>query len=212
MLAASASTDLSIAIWNPYTHELIKQIFQAHEYTIMCLLNLGSNYLASGADDNLINIWETLTYTFVRRLAGHKDNVYSIDILSNGNLVSGSLDKYVGIWNPSSGQLLGYYEPPFQTQVNSVKQLDNGLVAVVGNKKIMYLMNITNGVFQSSVNLTTSSASSYGLVSYNNGQILAAVFNGKAAVINTTTNSLITTYTGSGGTFYCVEHMPLGSI
>lgn len=203
---------MSIAIWNPFTHALVKQIEDAHEYTIICLVNLGSNYLASGADDDVIKIWETVTFTFVRRLVGHDNSIYTLEILSNGYLASGSLDMYVGIWDPSSGQLIDYFLPPLNTQVNSIKQLDNGLLSIVGNSKIMYFLNMTSRQFQ---NLTLQSANTnaFATILYNNNTILSTVYGYKVGIINATSRTLKTSYSssyGSGDDLYCVEHAPFG--
>jgi WD40 repeat protein len=39
-------------------------------------------------------------------LTGHTNIVYTLAILSNGNLASGSADSTVKIWNPSTGSLV----------------------------------------------------------------------------------------------------------
>ena len=214
----SASEDLSIAIWNPYTWELVYQIDKAHDYDIRCLLYLGSNYLASGGNDNTIKIWETLTYTFVRRLVGHKENVLTLEILSNGNLASGSYDNYTAIWNPTSGKLLGYYEPPFKTQVNSIKQLDNGLLAIVGNSGTMSFMNTDFGFFEPSLDYKTDGQNAYGTVLYDfdrGGKILATAFGYQAVLVfidsvSTSLNSYYQSPLGEEDILNCIEHIPPG--
>lgn len=215
----SASVDLSIAIWNPYTWELVYQIDKAHDYDIRCLLYLGSNYLASGGNDNTIKIWETLTYTFVRRLVGHKENVLTLEILSNGNLASGSYDNYTAIWDPASGKLLGYYEPPFQTQVNSIKQLDSGSLAIVGNSGTMWFMNTDLGLFDSSLDyMIEGKNNAYGTVLYDNdrdGKILATAYGYQAVLvsIDSISISIYGNYqspVGEEDILNCIEHTPPG--
>ena len=203
---------MSIIIWNPLTRAFVKKISGAHDYDILCLINLGSNYLASCSDDNTIKIWETVTFTFVRRLVGHGESVYALEILSNGYIASGSLDTYVGIWDPSSGLLIDYFKPPFNAQVNSIKQLNSGLLAIVGDSETIYFLNMSNRQFQN-LTLPLTHDRPFVMALYNNNTILSTVYGYKVGIINATSKTLKTSYSssyGSGDTVSCVEHAPLG--
>ena len=55
--------------------------------------------LASGCDDNTINIWNLQTGELLSTLKGHSGTVYSVAIAPEGKiLVSGSADETIKIW------------------------------------------------------------------------------------------------------------------
>ncbi|MEG4417050.1 serine/threonine protein kinase [Microcoleus sp. LAD1_D5] len=55
--------------------------------------------LASGCDDNTINIWNLQTGELLSTLKGHSGTVYSVAIAPSGNLLaSGSADQTIKIW------------------------------------------------------------------------------------------------------------------
>ncbi|THU79191.1 WD40 repeat-like protein [Dendrothele bispora CBS 962.96] len=61
--------------------------------------------LASGSDDNTVQIWNTATGQEVAKLEGHTDLVWSVAFSPNGSqLASGSGDNTVRIWNTATGQ------------------------------------------------------------------------------------------------------------
>ncbi|AOA63270.1 General transcriptional co-repressor [Komagataella phaffii CBS 7435] len=62
-------------------------------------------YLATGAEDKLIRIWDLSTRSIVKVLRGHEQDIYSLDFFPDGTrLVSGSGDRSVRIWNLVSSQ------------------------------------------------------------------------------------------------------------
>lgn len=62
-------------------------------------------YLATGAEDKVIRIWDLSTRRITKYLKGHEQDIYSLDFFPDGNrLVSGSGDRTVRIWDLVSGQ------------------------------------------------------------------------------------------------------------
>lgn len=58
----------------------------------------------------------------------HEDKVQFVDKLSNGNLISGSLDTTIRIWDPVQGQLFRVYEGHTHA-VTQILELHNGNLA-----------------------------------------------------------------------------------
>ena len=62
-------------------------------------------FLATGAEDKLIRIWDLATRRIVMTLQGHEQDIYSLDYFPSGDkLVSGSGDRTVRIWDLRTGQ------------------------------------------------------------------------------------------------------------
>jgi WD40 repeat protein len=54
--------------------------------------------LASGSGDYTIKIWDSSTWELKKTLTGHSDSVYSLAVLQNGDLSSGSFQE-IKIWD-----------------------------------------------------------------------------------------------------------------
>lgn len=71
---------------------------------LVCFLPDGK-FLATGAEDKIIRIWDLSTQQVVKRLRGHEQDIYSLDFFPDGQrLVSGSGDKTVRVWDCALGQ------------------------------------------------------------------------------------------------------------
>ena len=66
--------------------------------------------MASGSADKTIRCWniqmEQPIQTRHAMLSGHTNAVYSLAILPDGNLASGSLDKKIHIWDVKTGEIV----------------------------------------------------------------------------------------------------------
>lgn len=62
-------------------------------------------FLATGAEDKLIRIWDIAQRKITMVLEGHEQDIYSLDYFPSGDkLVSGSGDRTVRIWDLRTGQ------------------------------------------------------------------------------------------------------------
>ncbi|MEG3889207.1 MULTISPECIES: WD40 domain-containing protein [unclassified Microcoleus] len=120
-ILASVSNDYTIKLRNLQTGSLLR-ILNTNSGRGNGVTNLGTNEalhilqnyvsrgesvaisgdgltLASGCDDNTINIWNLQTGELLTSLKGHSGTVYSVAIAPSGNLLaSGSADRTIKIW------------------------------------------------------------------------------------------------------------------
>ncbi|KAL2754670.1 hypothetical protein ACRALDRAFT_2109671 [Sodiomyces alcalophilus JCM 7366] len=62
------------------------------------------NYLATGAEDKLIRVWDIKTRTIRNTFAGHEQDIYSLDFARDGRTIaSGSGDRTVRLWDIEAG-------------------------------------------------------------------------------------------------------------
>jgi WD40 repeat protein len=62
--------------------------------------------VASASHDKSVNIWDTLTWTSIRKYTNHTGWVLSLDQIDNDTMVSGSQDNTIRIWKISTGETL----------------------------------------------------------------------------------------------------------
>ncbi|KAJ3305677.1 general transcription repressor [Blyttiomyces sp. JEL0837] len=64
-------------------------------------------FLATGAEDRLIRVWDLRTGQIRHQLKGHQQDIYSLDWSRNGaRIVSGSGDRSCRVWEAESGRCL----------------------------------------------------------------------------------------------------------
>lgn len=62
-------------------------------------------YLATGAEDKLIRVWNIKSKTITRIFQGHEQDIYSLDFSHTGRYIaSGSGDRTVRMWDMQNGQ------------------------------------------------------------------------------------------------------------
>ncbi len=65
-----------------------------------------NGHMASASNDKTVNVWNTLTWTSIKRYTNHTSWVRSLDQIDNDTMVSGSADKTIRIWKISTGETL----------------------------------------------------------------------------------------------------------
>ena len=103
-LIASGSDDHTILVWDSTTGTLLKTMDNAVQvYAVEYLTN---GYLASAksyaAGFSTVNIWNPSTGASIYGISEHSSNVNTLQLLDNGDLVSGSDDGYIKDWDASS--------------------------------------------------------------------------------------------------------------
>ncbi len=62
-------------------------------------------YLATGAEDKLIRVWDIASRTIRNTFSGHEQDIYSLDFARDGRTIaSGSGDRTVRLWDIEAGQ------------------------------------------------------------------------------------------------------------
>ncbi|CAG8517216.1 7638_t:CDS:2, partial [Ambispora gerdemannii] len=82
-------------------------------------------YLATGAEDKQIRIWDIATQKIRNMFQGHEQDIYSLDFSRDGRyIVSGSGDKTARVWDMLSGEEL------FKLTIEEASQKDAGVTSV----------------------------------------------------------------------------------
>ena len=207
----SGSADTNIIVWDPSSYEIIGFIVNAHEKWVTCVQSLGpaSGYFASSGSDSFIKIWETNTFKFVRRLEGHSNSIYALEILQNGLLASGGYDGLVSIWNVNTTFLLAQYAMPNYAKINNIVQLNNGRLAVAAASPTMFFVDMDNSeISKLDIGISTTS-NLYGLIYSSTEDILAVGWDKYFSAIGTTTYEVKQIYEATFSPF-CFEKLPKG--
>jgi hypothetical protein len=109
----SVSSDKAIRIYSLMNGKCLKSINQGHCKSIRCVLYLPiTNEVATGGDrlDNSIKLWSLNPQDFAnctRKLNGHTSGINCLLLIPNTcNLISGSQDYTIKVWNLLTGQIL----------------------------------------------------------------------------------------------------------
>ena len=103
----SVSYGETIKIWNSITFQLVATLEGKNSNNLMVgrniLLNKSLAFLlngnmVTGLSDGIINVRDSSKFQLVTNVKGHSTFVTSLAILSNGNLVSASMDNEIKIW------------------------------------------------------------------------------------------------------------------
>jgi len=112
-VVAAGYSDGAVRLWD-YEDAQVLQTFQGHRSGVSCLaFDAASHYLASGANDTDIVIWDLAAEAGVARLRGHVDQVTAVlfwqaangavgapgTLTAAGRLVSASKDRAIRIWS-----------------------------------------------------------------------------------------------------------------
>jgi len=101
-LMATGSADGGVRIWRVprTTDNFVPQLVQrlsGHRGIVRALVELPNGWLATGAEDDRIVVWDLAGGT-IQTTLHHNDFVTSLAVLSEGILISGSYDGKIGIW------------------------------------------------------------------------------------------------------------------
>jgi WD40 repeat protein len=105
----AGSVERDIVIWN-VDGTVQKTISNTHYGSIVDMINLNYNYLATSSSDRTIKVWNILNSSLLKTLSGHANSVTLISYIGSknsltGHLVSSSLDGTMKFWNVETGKV-----------------------------------------------------------------------------------------------------------
>jgi WD40 repeat protein len=95
-----------LKIWNVADGALVREIKDAHSDTIFSVrFSPDQKYLASGAADKLMKVFEVGSGKFVRSFEGHTHHVLNVSWMRHGRTVaSAGADSAIKLWDFASGE------------------------------------------------------------------------------------------------------------
>lgn len=109
-LLASASTDMTVLLWNPATGRPVREPLVGHAgYVYAVAFSSEGRLLATASHDMTVLLWDPATGRPVGRpLVGHTGYVMAVAFSPDGWLLaSSSTDGTVRLWHPATGRSLG---------------------------------------------------------------------------------------------------------
>jgi WD40 repeat protein len=91
-----------------YNQNSLVNSFKAHSSWIIRIKqsSFNTNYVAT-CSHKTVKIWNvtsSFNWTLIRTYSQHSSDVYALEWLDNDNLASGSYDKTIKLWSPTTGQ------------------------------------------------------------------------------------------------------------
>lgn len=117
---------------------------QAHDKEILALWALSDGHVASGSSDRTIKVWNSNSFTAVKRFTGHRDDVLALAELSDNRLASGSRDGSICLWHldgTSDNRRLADHD----SGVHAIMLLPDGRLASAGGDRTIRLWDTQSG-------------------------------------------------------------------
>jgi WD40 repeat protein len=141
------SQDRNIYIWNYTSGQIKTKLSLGSSYDFCNTIQISHDLLVSCSSWLLISIWNVTTGQIVKSLQGHELYVTYIEMLPNGNLISGSYDKTIRVWNMTTGQMLLSIQG-LTDFIRCLLLLNNGLVASGEDTPIINIWNTESGILE----------------------------------------------------------------
>ena len=140
----SSSRDRTIRTWNLTTGEKI-EVIDWHRDSLTSLAVLHNGEIAVGSKNGVILIYQrnSTIYNLIRTLQSPTFAVTKLIFLPSGELVSGTVDRKILVWNTSSGQIIRSMEG--WSGVKCLALLPSGELVSASNGKSISIWNLTTG-------------------------------------------------------------------
>lgn len=197
---AAAFQDYKIQILDLITG-IVETNLTGHTSSIKSLVYLPANgFLASGACDKTIKLWNTTIGMPMKTLYGHKGCIYKLITLSNGNLVSagGANDLTIKIWNASNDfRLVRSISFSDMNYPSGLVLLSDGNLAICDgdlySEKSIFIVNPNNGSLVKKIPVAQT-REFWSILTLSNGDFLTNSADGSLKIWNGTDYSLKQNY------------------
>jgi WD40 repeat protein/serine/threonine protein kinase len=134
-----------IYLWDTESGELIRT-FDAFSSTLR-KMDISSNglYAAVGYGNSVLLIYEIATGTIVERLYGHSAAVNSVVYNADGQLLSGSYDQTVRLWDVENSAVVQRFSGVHSTAAEAVFSSDNTRIFSVDANGLMAFWDVATG-------------------------------------------------------------------
>ena len=139
---ASASVDGQIRIWNLDSGECVRLIITYTTYAMQFMTK--NKQLAFASNTCGIYIHDSLSGEWTRTLKGHTHVVWTLELLDENTLASGSIDTHIRIWNVDSGQCVRTFTGHTEW-VLSLRALPGDRLASGSRDKTIRIWNVNSG-------------------------------------------------------------------
>jgi WD40 repeat protein len=130
-LAASASSDNTVRIWNLSTMNLLLT-YNGHIDDVQCVEFIDGNTIASGSVDMSLQIWQIKDGKLLRKIK-FTTWVTSLLLLRNGLLASGDFSGRIRMWDVTTGTNVFSLASPQAGAINSMITVGNSQMASGAN-------------------------------------------------------------------------------
>ena len=150
------------------------------------LLLINKKYLCACYDNGLLKIFNLLNYELLYELKGHSLPVLSISLMLNNNIISGSCDKTIRIWELKNNNYINIITIiAHEDSIEKVIQLKNEYIISCSSDGTIKFWNDKNYNCIKSLNVNDENISS--LLEINDNKFVAGtvkLFTGKIMIIN----------------------------
>ncbi len=186
---------------------LISPNFHTDAVRHLKYLPFKNGYVASSSNDRAVNVWDTLTFTSIRKYTNHTSFVMSLDQIDNDTMVSGSLDDTIHIWRISTGETVKIINVGADVNVVRVFSIEYKKIVcgTFGTSNNLQIYNYQTGYLIQTLIGHTSSVWSIEMLSE---QFMASGSNDKRVIIwDLSSYSIKYTLTGHNSAVYCIKRL-----
>jgi WD40 repeat protein len=108
-LAASASSDYTIGLWDMETSRLVR-FLRGHSDDVEDFVFVNDNVGISASRDRRVLVWDLRTGAILRTLVGHERDVLSV-VYADAQIFTSSDDMTLRVWSLTTGELLRRWGP-----------------------------------------------------------------------------------------------------
>ena len=179
---ASASHDHNVLIWSFEANDCIGKL-QGHTAEVYCVAFTNDNRCISGGVDELLKVWDLVTFNVIESMKGHQESIRSVAVTSDDKkAVSGSMDHTIRVWDLQKYEEI-YILKGHESMVNCVV-IRNSKYAISGsNDASIRLWNIKKGT-SSDVFTEHNSEISCLVVTDNKNKLLCGGRDGRISIWN----------------------------